>query len=430
MFPVVPGRPAHMIRRARIERHSDAIEPTRTPLLKTHDGRFGKRNAKDMTIDRTVAVPANPCTETVADQKRLDQGGGVEPCKSSRPVTKRPQPVRDRRGVLGPPHFVIVAPSEGCGQPLAGPALKPERCQIGGIDTIDQHPLFCEVDQIKAGGEARQSGRIEQVEHHAAASTKIGSSSAAPALASAKLDTVTPTSRMPFWVGRTDRIRLSAARCSASRVATTIGWLRLRVIWWKSPYLTFTVTVPRACEASLARLGTDRLDLYLLHWRGNVPLGETVEAMERLVDAGKIHRWGVSNLDTDDMEELVARGGEACATDQILYNLTRRGPEHDLLPWLAEHAIPTMAYSPVEQGRLVGHAGLCSLADEIGATPAQLALAWLLARDNVIAIPKAGRVAHVRDNRAAADLTLNSSVLDRLDKLFPRPKGRVPLEML
>ncbi len=188
--------------------------------------------------------------------------------------------------------------------------------------------------------------------------------------------------------------------------------------------------LPRACEASLARLGTDRLDLYLLHWRGNVPLGETVEAMERLVDAGKILRWGVSNLDADDMEELVASGGDACATDQILYNLTRRGPEHDLLPWLAEHAIPTMAYSPVEQGRLVGHAGLCSLADEIGATPAQLALAWLLARDNVIAIPKAGRVAHVRDNRAAADLTLDGSVLDRLDKLFPRPKGRVPLEML
>lgn len=188
--------------------------------------------------------------------------------------------------------------------------------------------------------------------------------------------------------------------------------------------------LPRACEASLTRLGTDRLDLYLLHWRGNVPLGETVEAMERLVDAGKILRWGVSNLDTDDMEELVASGGAACATDQILYNLTRRGPEHDLLPWLAEHAIPTMAYSPVEQGRLVGHAGLCSLADELGATPAQLALAWLLARDNVIAIPKAGRVAHVRDNRAATDLTLNASVLDRLDKLFPRPKGRVPLEML
>jgi diketogulonate reductase-like aldo/keto reductase len=113
--------------------------------------------------------------------------------------------------------------------------------------------------------------------------------------------------------------------------------------------------LPQACEASLARLGTDRLDLYLLHWRGSVPLAETVAAMEALVAAGKILRWGVSNLDTDDMAELVAAGGTACATDQILYNLTRRGPEHDLLPWLAQHHMPVMAYSPVEQGRLIGH---------------------------------------------------------------------------
>ena len=188
--------------------------------------------------------------------------------------------------------------------------------------------------------------------------------------------------------------------------------------------------LPRACEASLARLGTDRLDLYLLHWRGSVPLAETVEAMERLVEAGKILRWGVSNLDTDDMDELVASGGAACATDQILYNLTRRGPEHDLLPWLAERGIPTMAYSPIEQGRLVAHPGLRTLADELSASPAQVALAWLLAQDDVIAIPKAGRIAHVRDNRAAADLTLDADALARLDELFPAPKGRVPLEML
>ena len=188
--------------------------------------------------------------------------------------------------------------------------------------------------------------------------------------------------------------------------------------------------LPRACEASLARLGTDRLDLYLLHWRGSVPLAETVEAMERLVEAGKILRWGVSNLDTDDMEELVTSGGAACATDQILYNLTRRGPEHDLLPWLTRHSIPTMAYSPVEQGRLAAHPALRTLADELGATPAQVALAWLLARDDVIAIPKAGRSAHVRENRAAADLTLDAEVLAGLDELFPRPRGRVPLEML
>lgn len=188
--------------------------------------------------------------------------------------------------------------------------------------------------------------------------------------------------------------------------------------------------LPRACEASLARLGTDRLDLYLLHWRGSVPLAETVEAMERLVEAGKILRWGVSNLDTDDMEELVASGGAACATDQILYNLTRRGPENDLLPWLAERGMPTMAYSPVEQGRLAAHPGLRALADELGASPAQVALAWLLAQGDIITIPKAGRSAHVRDNRAAADLTLGAEVLARLDELFPPPKGRVPLEIL
>jgi diketogulonate reductase-like aldo/keto reductase len=188
--------------------------------------------------------------------------------------------------------------------------------------------------------------------------------------------------------------------------------------------------LPEACEASLERLGTDRLDLYLLHWRGGVPFAETVEAMERLVAAGKILRWGVSNLDTDDMAELIDAGGAACATDQILYNLTRRGPEHDLLPWLAAHAIPVMAYSPVEQGRLVTHPALRALAAEQGATPAQLALAWLLARDAVIAIPKAGSAAHVRDNRAAADLTLDAATLARLDQLFPRPAGPVPLEML
>ncbi|MGK6321991.1 aldo/keto reductase [Sphingomonas sp. DT-51] len=185
-----------------------------------------------------------------------------------------------------------------------------------------------------------------------------------------------------------------------------------------------------ACEASLERVGTDRLDLYLLHWRGSVPLGETVEAMERLVAAGKILRWGVSNLDRDDMAELVAAGGAACATDQILYNLTRRGPEHDLLPWLADHGIPAMAYSPVEQGRLLGHPVLAALAAARDATPAQVALAWLLARDGTIAIPKAARIAHVRENRAAADLLLTAEEIAALDRAFPRPRGPVPLEML
>ena len=188
--------------------------------------------------------------------------------------------------------------------------------------------------------------------------------------------------------------------------------------------------LPQACEASLRRLGTDRLDLYLLHWRGGVPLAETVAAMERLVAAGKILRWGVSNLDTDDMEELVAAGGTGCATDQILYNLTRRGPEHDVLPWLAQRGIPVMAYSPVEQGRLAGHPSLGALAADRHVTAAQLALAWLLGRDDVIAIPKAGTLAHVHANRAAADLTLTPADLARLDHLFPRPPRPVPLEML
>jgi diketogulonate reductase-like aldo/keto reductase len=196
------------------------------------------------------------------------------------------------------------------------------------------------------------------------------------------------------------------------------------------PHHASAARLPQACEASLGRLGTDRIDLYLLHWRGSVPLGETVEAMQRLVQAGKILRWGVSNLDTDDMAELVAAGGAACATDQILYNLMRRGPEHDLLPWLVERSMPVMAYSPVEQGRLIGHAGLRDMAGERGATAAQIALAWLLAQDDVIAIPKAGRAAHVRDNRAAADLVLDAADLAWLDRLFPRSGTREPLAML
>lgn len=187
--------------------------------------------------------------------------------------------------------------------------------------------------------------------------------------------------------------------------------------------------LPEACEASLQRLGTDRLDLYLLHWRGRVPLAETVEAMERLVDAGKILRWGVSNLDADDMAELLAAGGQACATDQILYNLTRRGPEHDLLPWLAEHGMPAMAYSPVEQGRPIHERVLREVAADLDAMPAQVALAWLLTRD-VIAIPKAGSIAHVKENRAAVDLVLPPEMIARLEAAFPRPTGPVPLEML
>ncbi len=196
------------------------------------------------------------------------------------------------------------------------------------------------------------------------------------------------------------------------------------------PENTSLQRLPRACEASLRRLRTDRIDLYLLHWRGNVPLAETVEAMERLVAAGKIRRWGVSNLDRADMEDLFAAGGSACASNQILYNLTRRGPEYDLLPWLEAHSIAPMAYSPVEQGRILADATLARIAAERGATPAQIALAFVLHRQSMIAIPKAATLAHVRDNAGAAEITLTDEELALLDTSFPAPLQSVPLAML
>jgi diketogulonate reductase-like aldo/keto reductase len=186
----------------------------------------------------------------------------------------------------------------------------------------------------------------------------------------------------------------------------------------------------QACEASCKRLGTDRLDLYLLHWRGGVPLAETVEAMEALVAAGLIARWGVSNLDTEDMVELEAAGGLACMTNQILYNLTRRGPEFELIPLLEQHSIPVMAYSPVEQGRLLGHRALTQIAMKHGVSPAQVALAWLLRRPGVLAIPKAASLAHVHDNRAALELELTEDDIALIEHSFPKPAKRRPLEML
>jgi diketogulonate reductase-like aldo/keto reductase len=188
--------------------------------------------------------------------------------------------------------------------------------------------------------------------------------------------------------------------------------------------------LPRSCEASLQRLGTDRLDLYLLHWRGSVPLVETVEAMHNLQREGKIRHWGVSNLDTDDMEELIEAGGGDCVTDQILYNLTRRGPEHDLLAWLTSRRMTVLAYSPVEQGRLLGNPQLASLAANSGLTPAQLSLAWVLRQPGVIAIPKASTVEHVRENATAAEIQLDAATVAALDAIFPARRKRSPLEML
>ena len=188
--------------------------------------------------------------------------------------------------------------------------------------------------------------------------------------------------------------------------------------------------IERACEASLQRLNTDRLDLYLLHWRGAVPLAETVERMEALVAAGKILRWGVSNLNLRDMDELIRAGGEACATDQILYNLTERGIEFDLLPALKRRRIPVMAYSPVGQGRLPRSAGLSTVAARHDVSVFQVALAWLLRDPQVIAIPKAAGLDHVRQNLAAAGLALSDEDLQAIDADFPPPTRATPLAML
>ncbi|MEN3264928.1 aldo/keto reductase, partial [Pseudonocardia sp.] len=187
----------------------------------------------------------------------------------------------------------------------------------------------------------------------------------------------------------------------------------------------------RACQESLLRLGTDRIDLYLLHWRGRVPLAETLAGFADLLDAGAIRYWGVSNFDSDDMAELYGvPGGDAVATDQVLYNLTRRGPEYDLLPWCAEHGVPVMAYSPIEQGRLLGRPALVAVADRHRATPAQVALAWVLRREGTIAIPRSANPEHVRENAAARDIELTADDLAVLDAAFPPPRRPQPLEML
>ena len=185
-----------------------------------------------------------------------------------------------------------------------------------------------------------------------------------------------------------------------------------------------------ACERSLKRLNTDRLDLYLLHWRARYPLKETLAGFQALLRDGSIKAWGVSNFDADDMEELGALPGGAVATNQVLYNLARRGIEADLIPWCRARGIPIMAYSPVEQGRILRDRTLARVAARHGATPAQVALAWLLRREDMMVIPKATNVAHVRENRAALDLALTQADLAELDGAFPAPRGARPLEML
>jgi diketogulonate reductase-like aldo/keto reductase len=191
---------------------------------------------------------------------------------------------------------------------------------------------------------------------------------------------------------------------------------------------------PAACERSLQRLGTDRLDLYLLHWREDTPLAETLEAFQALKSAGKIRDYGVSNFDVDDMEEAAAlTGGDAICTNQVFYNLRHRGLEFDLLSWCRARRISIMAYSPLEQSgtdqrKLIGHRTVKAIASRLGATPAQVALAWLLRHPDVAVIPKATKPEHIRDNRTALDLVLSPDDLAELDRAFPPPRKKVALE--
>ena len=184
-----------------------------------------------------------------------------------------------------------------------------------------------------------------------------------------------------------------------------------------------------ACERSLRRLRTDYLDLYLLHWRGSIPLAETFESFQSLKASGKICDYGVSNFDEPDLQEAsVIPGGDKIATNQVLYNLLRRGIEWDVLPWCLNRKIPVMAYSPFEQGRLLNR--LKPLAKRRGITPAQLALAWLLQKDGIVAIPKASSQQHARENRGALDIKLGEEEIAVLDRTFPAPNRKTGLEVL
>jgi diketogulonate reductase-like aldo/keto reductase len=216
-------------------------------------------------------------------------------------------------------------------------------------------------------------------------------------------------------------------------VARAAGGVRERlfIVSKVLPYNASQKGVIEACERSLKRLKTDHIDLYLLHWRGSVPFAETLAGFARLKRDGKIRHHGVSNFNTDDMREWVAiAGGETVASNQILYNLGRRGPQYELIPWCRERGITIMAYTPLDQGRILANKTLGEVAARHGASAAQVALAWLLRQDGMIVIPKATSQEHVRDNRGAVDLALDAGDLAALDRAFPPPKGRTALGML
>ena len=187
----------------------------------------------------------------------------------------------------------------------------------------------------------------------------------------------------------------------------------------------------QACQASLRRLGTDHLDMYLLHWQGRVPLAETVQGFEELVQAGLIGCWGVSNFDAPDLDRLASvPGGDQVQTDQVLYNLGRRGPEYDLIPRCRQAGMPLMAYSPVDHGRLLEHSAVRDMATVKGVTPAQLAIAWVLRIPDVSVVAKASTRAHVRENRAAMEISFSQAELEQLEAMFPPPSSKEPLDML
>ncbi|MDR6290428.1 MULTISPECIES: aldo/keto reductase [Inquilinus] len=185
-----------------------------------------------------------------------------------------------------------------------------------------------------------------------------------------------------------------------------------------------------ACERSLRRLGTDRIDLYLLHWQGSAPYAETIEAFEQLRAAGKVVDWGVSNFDLDDLEDWGREDEGRTATDQVCYSLGARGIEWDLLPWCQDRGLPVMAYSPLGQGRLLDDPGLGGVARRHGVAPATVALAWLLTRQGVVAIPKSSRIDRLREHRQALDLVLDEADLAALDRAFPPPRRKLPLAIL
>jgi diketogulonate reductase-like aldo/keto reductase len=241
--------------------------------------------------------------------------------------------------------------------------------------------------------------------------------------------------RLGIELGMTliDTAEMYGSGGSEEMIARAIEGVRdqLFIVTKVYPHNASCAGVVAACERSLKRLRTDWLDLYLLHWRGSIPLAETLEGFERLQREGKIRYHGVSNFDRADMAEWIAlRGGEKVAADQVLYNLSRRGPEWDLVPWCREHGVAIMAYTPLGQGGLLRDRTLAEIARRRSATPAQVALAWLLRQPGTIVIPKAARPEHVRENRGALDVALTDHDLASLDRAFPPPKGRSSLGML